>query len=60
MSNNQKLVTVKVTRDQLIDLFLACIGVEDTVKQRPNKWTELSNKLYDTLRSYDSKHKEVD
>ena len=60
MSNNQKTVSVKITRCELIDLLLACTEIEYSQEQRPNKWTSLHRKLYDQLKQYDSKHKEVD
>ena len=60
MSNNQKTVSVKITRGELIDLMRASTHFEFTHKQWPNKWTALHKKLDDQLKVYDSKHKEVD
>ena len=61
MSNNQKTVSVKITRSELIDLLLACTEIEYAQEQRPNKWTALQHKLFEQLKQYDSKHmQEVD
>ena len=61
MSNNQKTVTVKITRGELIDLLIACWAASDYSQEpRPNKWNRLHDKLDEQLKQYDTKHKEVD
>ena len=57
MSNNQKTVTVKITRDELINLLL-CTMNAFAQEPRPKKWLTLHNKLHEQLKQYDSKHME--
>lgn len=48
---NDKTVTVKITRDELIDLLLLCaVHMDDA-----NKWEALHTKLYDQLYKHDKK-----
>jgi len=50
--NNERKLSVKLTRNELIDLLLLC-GYHD---KDAEKWGKLHNKLYNQLKSYDEKH----
>lgn len=50
--NNEKNLSVKLTRHELIDLLLLCSFHEKDAE----KWGKLHNKLYNQLKSYDEKH----
>ena len=58
MYSNQSTISVKITRSELIDLLLATTEIEYAQDQRPNKWSALHKKLYEQLKTYDSKHME--
>lgn len=50
--NNERNLSVKLTRHELIDLLLLCSHHEPDAE----KWGKLHNKLYNQLKSYDEKH----
>ena len=49
---NQKSVTIKLTRHELIDLMLLCAAHYDDGE----KWKFLNQNLYAQLKSWDEKH----
>lgn len=50
---NERTVTVKLTRGELIDLTLLCGAVQ---AKDAKKWDELHEKLYKQLKAFDEKH----
>ena len=56
MTNNQRTVTVKVTRHELIDLCLACSAIAEETDAV--KWRALYEKLEAQLSAFDEKLKE--
>lgn len=51
---NERTVTVKLTRGELIDLTLLCNCAVQT--RDAKKWLELHEKLYKQLKAFDEKH----
>ena len=52
--NNEKNLSIKLTRHEVIDLALLCgYHYKDA-----EKWDKLHNKLFKQLRNYDEKHPE--
>ena len=49
---NERTVTVKISRQELIDLLLLCAVHTDDAK----KWDDLHKKLYEQLKTFDTKH----
>jgi hypothetical protein len=57
--NNLQTVHLKLRRIDLCDLLMACLSVDEAVKEsEPNntKWIELHDKLFDILKEFDEKH----
>ena len=51
---NERTVTVKLTRKELIDLALLCACAAQAKDAK--KWNELHEKLYKQLKTFDEKH----
>ena len=51
---NERTVTVKLTRGELIDLTLLCNCAAQAKDAK--KWDELHKKLYEQLKAFDEKH----
>lgn len=49
---NERTVTVKLTRHELIDLMLLCAVHMDEAE----KWKFLNQNLYEQLKNHDAKH----
>ena len=49
---NERSVTIKITRHELIDLLLLCAAQTNNAK----KWDDLHKKLYEQLKIFETKH----
>lgn len=53
-SMNNKIVTVKITRGELVDLMIACTVIGNA-QDTGEKWKRLHDKLHEQLGVYDLK-----
>lgn len=54
MNNNERTVTVRIQRRELIDLMLACAAIAEETEA--GKWTALHGKLSEILNKFDEEN----
>ena len=62
ITRNNRTVTLKVARHEVIDLMLICNTIAYQLQQTDpvsmRKWNKLHDKINDQLKQYDKKHEE--
>ena len=62
VTKNNRTVTLKMTRAEVIDIMLLCNTIAYQLQQTDpssmKKWDHIHNKIYDQLKQHDKKHEE--
>lgn len=56
---NQRTITAKFTRQELINLAMGCALISANAVSHPNKWDKLRDKIKGIVDEHDEKQKEV-